>query len=292
MALTLVMGATGTVGKEVVRELGSRGVRTRAFVRDRERAARILGPDVELALGDLTKPASVEAALEGVSRLFLLAPSDPRQAEWEALVADAARRAGVAYAVKLSALNAAPDSSVDDLRWHWQGEHSLAESGIPHAVIRCNFFAQFFLIFAPAIRAESRFRAPVREGPGSEGKVSPVDARDIAASAAALLASDAPADDALYELTGPEALGYPDVAARLSAALGRKVEYETVSTDESWRELLAEGHPEFEAKILLQLFERIQAGHFARVTSSVEALTGRSARPFDHFANAYRDSFA
>ncbi len=287
MPLTLVMGATGTVGSQVVRHLSSRGARARAFVRSRETAQAVLGPGVEVAVGDLTRPESVEAAMDGVERLFLLAPSDPRQAEWEAMVVDAARRAGVDYAVKLSALNSAPDSPVDDLRWHWQGERALAESGLRHTILRCNFFTQFFLIFAQAIKSEGGFRAPV-----SAGRVSPVDARDIAASAAALLSADTPPDDALYELTGPEALGYSDVAERLSAAVGRRIEYVTVSPEESWRELLAAGHPEFETRILVQLFEQIELGRFSRVTSSVEALTGRPPLSFDQFARDYRDEFA
>ena len=287
MALTLVMGATGTVGREVVRQLASRGGKVRAFARRQERAEAILGPGVDVALGDLTDPRTIESAMDDVERLFLLAPSDPRQAEWEARVAQAARRAGVGYAVKLSALNAAPDSPVDDLRWHWEGERALAESGLRHTVIRCNFFTQFFLIFAQTVRAESVFRAPV-----SAGRVSPVDARDIAASAAALLAADAPPDDRLYELTGPEALGYPDVAQRLSAAVGRRIEYVTVSPEASWRELLAAGHPEFESRILLQLFEQIELGRFSRVTSSVESLTGRAPMPFDQFTRDYREAFA
>lgn len=287
MAFTLVMGATGTVGSEVVRQLASRGARVRAFARSQEKAEALLGPSVEVAVGDLTRPESVAAAMDGVERLFLLAPSDPRQAEWEAMVVETARRAGVGYAVKLSALNSAPDSPVDDLRWHWQGERALEESGLRHTVLRCNFFAQFFLIFAQSIRSESAFRAPV-----SAGRVSPVDARDIAASAAALLAADAPSADPLYELTGPAALGYPDVARRLSAAAGRTIGYVTVTPEESWRELLAAGHPEFEARILLQLFEQIELGRFGRVTSSVEALTGRAPMPFDRFARDYREAFS
>jgi uncharacterized protein YbjT (DUF2867 family) len=176
---------------------------------------------------------------------------------------------------------------VDDLRWHWEGERALRESGLRHTVLRCNFFAQFFLIFAPAVRAESVFRAPV-----SAGRVSPIDARDIAATAAAALTADDAGESRVHELTGPESLGYPEVAARLSAAVGRRIEYATVSPEESWREMLAAGHPEFEARILLQLYEEIEAGKFARVTSSVEALTGRKPSSFERFARDYREAFA
>lgn len=80
MPLTLVTGATGTVGREVVRQLASRGVKARAFVRDRQKAEAVLGRDVEVAVGDLTRPETIELAMVGVERVFIVPPSDPRQA--------------------------------------------------------------------------------------------------------------------------------------------------------------------------------------------------------------------
>jgi uncharacterized protein YbjT (DUF2867 family) len=286
MASVLVTGATGTVGSRLVGQLASRDVRVRAFVRDRRKAAALLGPNVEAVEGDLDRPETVEAALADVESLFLLPPANPKQGERDAMVVDLARRMGVSHVVKLSALNAAADSPVDDLRWHRAGEVALLESGLGYTILRCNFFTQFFLIFAPSIRAESVFRAPV-----TTGRVSPIDAGDIAAAAAAVLVDGERHNGRTYELTGPESLSYPEVAEKLSAALGRPIGYATVSPAESERELLAAGHPDWETRILIQLFEEIEAGRFARVSSSVEGLTGREATSFDQFARDYRGEF-
>ena len=68
----LVTGATGTIGAHVVRALHQRGVVPRAFVRDPEKAAAMLGTDVELAVGDFTDPSSIERASRGVEQCLPL----------------------------------------------------------------------------------------------------------------------------------------------------------------------------------------------------------------------------
>ena len=96
MTKVLVTGATGNVGSRVVKELAGRGVPVRAFVRDPDRAAAALGPEVELAVGDLADPASIQAALEGVERVFLACGNLPPQVAYETNLIDAAARLGCA----------------------------------------------------------------------------------------------------------------------------------------------------------------------------------------------------
>jgi uncharacterized protein YbjT (DUF2867 family) len=90
----LVMGATGTVGSEVVRRLLAAGERPLAFVRDSDRARRRLGGRVERVVGDLERPETIVAALAGVDRMFLLTTQSSRQPDWERGVIQAAARAG------------------------------------------------------------------------------------------------------------------------------------------------------------------------------------------------------
>lgn len=77
MTTVLVTGASGNVGSRVVTELRNRGVRVRAFVRDPDRAAGVLGGETELAVGDFAEPSTVRRALDGVDRLMLICPNDP-----------------------------------------------------------------------------------------------------------------------------------------------------------------------------------------------------------------------
>ena len=136
MHTILVTGATGNVGSAVVAELGDRGLPVRAFVRDPDRAAAILGPDVELAVGDFPDPASIRAALEGIEVVFLACANVPPQVEYEIRVIDAAARAGVRRLVKLSALGAAPGSRVAFWDWHARIERHLEASGVPWVNLR------------------------------------------------------------------------------------------------------------------------------------------------------------
>src|SRR5689334_15909275 len=106
MAEVLVTGATGNVASQVVQELQQRGVSVRAFVRNAEKAKAMLHPDTELALGDLSEPDSIRAALVGITRVFLACGNSPHQVAHEKNVIDVAQAVGVQQVVKLSALGA------------------------------------------------------------------------------------------------------------------------------------------------------------------------------------------
>jgi uncharacterized protein YbjT (DUF2867 family) len=99
----LVTGATGNVGRAVVRELVARGVGVRAFVRD----AVELPAGVEAAIGDLDDPVSIEEALDGVDRVFLSSGDSLQKVRQEATVVD--RAANVELLVKASTIGPARD---------------------------------------------------------------------------------------------------------------------------------------------------------------------------------------
>src|SRR5690349_15523309 len=126
--LTLVTGATGVAGAEVVRALLAQGRPVRAFVRDPAKARRLFGDAVEVATGDL------RSALTGAGALVLSGPDDPRRVAWESAAIDAA--AGVRRIVRLSAIGAAPGSPVPFWDWHGQVDERLRASGVPSVILR------------------------------------------------------------------------------------------------------------------------------------------------------------
>jgi uncharacterized protein YbjT (DUF2867 family) len=99
--MILVTGATGNVGRHLVRELQDRGVPARAFVRDERKAAEVLPSGVGFEVGDFADPSSVRRALDGLSQVYL-ASNGPWQREYEGRVVETAMRAGVRRVVKLS----------------------------------------------------------------------------------------------------------------------------------------------------------------------------------------------
>jgi len=88
------------------------------------------GDRVEVVVGDFGTPETLDSALEGVDRAFLVTPPHPQQAEWEKGFVDAAGRASVLHIVKLSVLAADFDSPVRFARLHAEAERHLEEAGI------------------------------------------------------------------------------------------------------------------------------------------------------------------
>jgi uncharacterized protein YbjT (DUF2867 family) len=161
MSTILVTGATGNIGSHLVGELQRRGEPVRAFVRDPGRARMVLGPGVELAIGDYADPASVEAALDGVDRLFLLTPTHPEMAAWESTLLDAAAPAGVRRVVKMSTRAAEPGSTSRFARWQSRCEELLRASGIPAVTLQSSNHMTNVLFSADTIRALGKIFAPL-----------------------------------------------------------------------------------------------------------------------------------
>ena len=282
--LILVTGATGTVGRHLVLDLKTARVPFRILTRDPERARVRLGP-VDCSVGDLSRPEAVAKALDGVESALLLAALDPELPSWEAGFARAAKKAGVKRLVKISALGADLRSPSAIARWHAEAEEEIKRAGTPWTILRPSAFYQNLLGSAGSIR---RGMLPA---PMGRARVAMVDARDVAAAAAAALTSSALSRRTL-ELTGPEAPTYAEAAAAFSRVLGRPVSYADVAPDDARRGMLASGMPIWMASALLELFERFRAGGAASVADGVREGTGRAPIPLERFILDHRAAFA
>ncbi|MFN2317017.1 MAG: SDR family oxidoreductase, partial [Gemmatimonadales bacterium] len=90
--MILVIGGTGTTGREVVRLLAARSEKVRVLVRDPFKASFLAAPGVEVFQADLARPASLTAAFDGARRLFLVTPPAPDMVELQAAAVAAARK--------------------------------------------------------------------------------------------------------------------------------------------------------------------------------------------------------
>jgi uncharacterized protein YbjT (DUF2867 family) len=281
----LVTGATGNVGAHVVRELREHGVEPRAFVRDRGKAERMLGDDVELAVGSFSDRVSLERALQGVDGLFLACANVPDQVEYECAAIDAALAAGVSRIVKLSGPRTAVDSWVLFERWHGEIERHLFASGVPWVVLRPSAYMTNLLGSADTVRHIGKLIAPA-----GAARITYVDPRDVAASAAATLAV-AGHEDSIYTVTGPEAITYERIARELSAATGRTIEYVDVPYEAAREAMREAGLPPMMADSIVDVFVTQQAGSQAETTDTVRTVTGRDPRTFARFAREYAAVF-
>ena len=285
MTTVLVTGATGAVGSAVVDELRERGAAVRAFVRDRARAAAVLGEDVELAVGDFEDPASVRRALRGVERVFLACGNVPGQVRHETSAIDAAAAAGVERIVKLSANGAAPGSPLAFWDWHGRIEQHLARSGVAAVVLRPDNYMTNLLASAEAIAQAGMLFAPA-----GRARVAMVDPRDVAAVAAVALTEDGH-DGEGYVLTGPRAVTFDEIAAALSDATGHHVAFVDVDDAAARQGMLEGGLPGFLIDFLVALFCALRGGAHAVPTGTVRAVTGTEPRGIAAFAREHATAF-
>jgi uncharacterized protein YbjT (DUF2867 family) len=283
--MILVVGATGTNGREVALRLAKAGRKVRGLVRGRDRADDLARAGVETAQGDLDDPASLDAALRGVERAFVLTAVARRGVGWFRNFFEAAQRAGTRHVVKFSALGAG-EAGAEILRQHGESDELLRASGLPYTILRPNSFYQNMLWSAAAIREQGTFYLPMRDA-----RLGLVDVRDIAAVAVAAL-TEAGHEGKTYELTGPEALSYADVAATLSKVLGKPVRYVDVPPEAAKQSMLAAGMPEWNAAAVAELYGVFASGRCAGTTDTVERVTGRPAATFEQFARDHAAAFA
>jgi uncharacterized protein YbjT (DUF2867 family) len=219
--MILVTGATGNVGRHLVRELAAIGAPTRALVRKRQDAEPLHELGVEVSIGGFEDTQSLRAAFTGVERVFVLSPPgvDAMVAQQLQVVAVARATESMRHVVKLSSIAADEPRAPSIVAAHRRIEEAIERPGISWTHLRPNWFMQNELGQLNGVIEAGVFSAP------NVTQVSMIDARDVAAVAAHVLTSEGHEATA-YTLTGPQALGYSELAALYSRVLDREVRWE------------------------------------------------------------------
>ena len=283
--MILITGASGNNGQELVRQLTGLGQRVRAFVRNPAEAAHLKGPNIELAVGDFNRPETLDAALQGVEKAFLLTPVAERSVHWQTAFIEAARRAKVKHVVKFSGIGADSPTAPELLRLHGETDDRLRGSGVPFTILRPNSFHQNILSSVDTIRAQGMFYLPLKNAAQST-----VDIRDISAVAAKVFTSSGHEGNT-YVLTGPEALTFHQVAEKLSSVLGRKIQYVDVPLSAAADGMRKSGMPEWDIRAVTELLGYFASGAAATVTDTIPRLLGRPAISFEQFVKDQRAAF-
>lgn len=282
--LILVIGANGTVGSEVVKQLIQGGHRVRALVRDPVKAQK-LGTSVEVVKGDLSKPETLAAAFVGVDKTFVLSPPiGPEFPELEGNAFNAAKKAGVKHIVKQSG-----SSSIETFmagspfaEWGLESEKRLRALDVAWTILRPGPF------YSNVITAWGIMPRGGLFLPAGNGKDQPIDPRDIAAVAVKVLTTPGH-EGKTYELTGPELLSYAEVVQIIATVTGKPLKYVNVP-EAVWRqEMLGAGAPPFVVESMLSYFAGVRAGRLS-VTSTVPELLGRPARSYEQWAKDHREA--
>lgn len=273
----LVTGATGTVGSLLTEQLVAGGHTVHAATRHPERWTGAGATPVQLELGS---PESIDRALDGVHRLFILSPNGGH--DDYALLSPLLQKAIESATVDRIVLMTAQGVETHDQLPLRRLERLLEKSGKAHGILRPTWFNQDFHTFwGEGVRHQDRIDLPA-----AEARVAFIDARDIASCAIALLTTDQ-APDAGFTLTGPEALTFSDAAAILSDKLDRRITYHAIEEDAFRTALEAAGTPLETVELMIWLFADLRAGAAAGLSSDVERLLGRTPLRLEDYAQTY-----
>lgn len=263
----VVTGATGNTGQVVAEELLRLGVPIVAMARSATNRSRLEAKGIDTVYGNFDDPASMEKALAGAHKAYLVCTPDEKLIPRETAFVRAAKEAGVKHVVKCSAYLADEAGETQNLRSHGVIERCLRESGIEYTVIRPHGFMQTFTLFA----WDMIQKAGVVTNPTGDGAIPLVDVRDVAKVAVKALTEPGHAGK-IYDVTGPEALTGYRMAAVLESVLGRPVTY--LPADHRQFEVIMHllGVPETPREHVVKIMRMVREHRLDRVHPTLEEL--------------------
>ncbi|MBC7303491.1 MAG: NAD(P)H-binding protein [Nocardia sp.] len=266
---TLVTGATGNTGRQVVRELVGRGEKVRAVTRDAEAARALLGPEMELFTGTHNVPSTLDEAWHGIDRLHVTVTNG---------LAD----------VGAELIGKAVDAGVRRITVVWGGgvgpvEQAIENSGVEWTRLEPQEFMSNTLTWLDAIRTDGVVREPYAHPSAL------VHEADIGAVAAVALLEDGHAGRA-YNLTGPQALTPHARLAILSEAAGREITFATITHQQAVERLVATGVSRADADYVIGWYAESSPESYT-IDPTVEQVLGRPARTFAQWAAEHGHRF-
>ncbi len=281
--MILVTGATGNVGRDVLRGLLQLGVPVRAAATDPNRARNSLPEGCNLVQFDFNDSSTFAAALDGVKRVFLMRPpamDDPKAFK---PILKAVASGGLEQLVFLSLLGAQNNPVVP----HRKLELVIEKLNIPHVFLRPSFFLQNF---STTHRLDICQRNDLFI-PAGKGRTSFIDARDIASVAVRALTVPHIVNGGV-DLTGAEALTYSEVATIFSEVLGRTITYSDPLPLRFGLEMQKRGIAPGFVNIMILIYNTNRFGLAAQVTNDVRRILGRDPLRVEDFVRDFKDLFS
>jgi uncharacterized protein YbjT (DUF2867 family) len=273
----LVTGATGNVGSAVVAELLKRGADVRALIRKPD-AAHKLPAGVEAAIGDLLDPVSVEEAMKGVDKLFLLNAVVADELTQALIAYGIAKRIGLKHVTYLSVFKVQEFRDVPHFASKLAVEGALREFGVPYTILRPGYYMQNDLGLKDALTGPGLYPMPL----GTAG-IAAADMRDIAEAAAISLTEEGH-EEQTYDIVAPSLISGPGNAALWSKLLGKEIKYTGHDFDQ-WEKDMRARMPSWSAFDLRMMLQ----GYFDRGFASTETEVARITKLFGRAPRSYED---
>ena len=287
MSTILLTGANGNVSTATIHALQGKGHRLIGLVRDKAKASSLEALGVELRTGDLEQLRTLEGgAFDGVDVAWVLTPPGPLAPLQSSNAVWAARQAGVKHIVRMSAIGAGHDAPSLNGRMHALSDSELERSGTAYTILKPHFFMQNVMMGAQSVAQQGALYLAL-----GGAAVPMIDARDVGAAAAAVLADPGSHAGQTYTLTGPRAITGDEVAGALGAALGKEVRYVPVPVSAVVETIAAMGMSDFLQTMMRDYFVAYSRGWMSEVTPWVERLTGAAPRDVAAFASDFAGAF-
>ena len=274
----LVIGGTGRVGTEVVKELKKRDADVRVLVRKPDGKSL---PGVVTAVGDLLDPASIQKAMKDVDKVYLLNAVTPDELTQGLVAYDLAKKLRMSHIVYHSVFRVEHFKDVPHFASKFAIESAIREFDVPFTIIRPNYFFQNDASFKDQLTNMALYPNPL----GSVG-ISAVDVRDIAEAAAICLMSDQHFGKT-YNVNGPTILSGPKAAAIWSKVLGKEIRYAGDNLDlfEERSRKHAPSWAAFDFRMMFQGY--LERGFVAAEDDAaiLAKLLGREPRTYENFAS-------
>jgi len=281
----LVTGATGTIGSFVCKQLKEENADFIAMARSEEKAKTLNEKGIKTVVGDLSDINSLEKALQGIEKVFLLSVTSPESPTLQGNLVKVAKEKGIKHIVKLSVRGADLNSDIGIAKYHALTEKDIQDSGIAYTFLQPHSFMQNLVFDAESIKNQNAIFAPM-----GDGKIGMVDARDIAAVAVKALTEEGH-EGKTYVLTGAKALSFFDISNAFTFFLGRDIKYIPISAEDAHQGMLDAGMPEWLANDLTALNKIFAAGQGSEISNDIEKVTGRRAGLLKEYLNDYIDLY-
>jgi NAD(P)H dehydrogenase (quinone) len=283
----VVTGATGHLGRLVVESLLQRGVPAGEIVatgRNVEKIKDFADRGVRTVPADFNDPQSLAAAFAGAQKVLLISGSEIGQRIPQHTNAiEAAKAAGVEQIVYTSAPQASTTSMILAVD-HKATEAVLADSGVPHTVLRNNWYHENY-----TEQLQTTLERGVIVGSAGEGRVSGAGRIDYAEAAAVVLTTDGHLG-AVYELGGDTSYSQAELAAEITAQSGTPVAYQDIPVAD-YEKMLTDvaGLPAPVATMVADIDRAVSEGLLETTTGDLSRLIGRETTPL---ASAVRTALA
>ncbi len=270
----LITGASGNIGGEIVNRLKEKNADFVAATNSRP----IDG--VDSVTLDYADTQTLEAAMQGISTLFMVLANHPDMITWGKNVIDTAKKCGVKHIVRSSGSLADGNSSIGVRKVLAETNQYLKDSGIDYTLTAPCFFMQNFINFHG-----DDYKNGALHLPAGDGKVAWVDVRDIAAVNAEVLLNPGKFRNQILTITGSEALSYAEAVAVLNDVLGKNTKYVAVSDDDALKAMTEMEFPEFLIDLMIDLNKCIREGFAEETATTVKDVTGVDAISFEQFVH-------